>query len=46
MAIPYDVWLRVRQGKDLDIELMMWNMSKGNTTSTMWVETKGGINAR
>jgi len=38
MKIPFDVWLRVRQGKDLDTELMMWNISKSNTTSALWVE--------
>lgn len=38
MIIPFDVWLRVRQGKDLDTELMMWNISKSNTTSALWVE--------
>lgn len=38
MTIPFDVWLRVRQGKDLDTELMMWNISKSNTTSALWVE--------
>ena len=44
MIIPFDVWLKIRQGKDLDIELMMWNISKNNTASTMWIETKGGDN--
>ena len=38
MIIPFDVWLQVRQGKDLDTELMMWNISKSNTTSALWVE--------
>lgn len=38
MKIPFDVWLRIRQGKDLDTELMMWNISKSNTTSALWVE--------
>ena len=38
MIIPYDVWLKVRQGKDLDIELMWWKPS--NTTSAFWVEIK------
>lgn len=38
MIIPFDVWLRVRQGRDLDTELMMWNISKDNTTSALWVE--------
>ena len=38
MIIPFDVWLHVRQGKDLDTELAWWNIRKGNTTSALWVE--------
>ena len=38
MIIPYDVWLKVKQGKDLDTELRWWNISKSNTTSAMFVE--------
>lgn len=38
MIIPYDVWLKVRQGKDLDTELMWWRWNKSNTTSACWVE--------
>lgn len=38
MKIPYDVWLRVRQGKNLDAELGWWVISKSNTTSALWVE--------
>lgn len=38
MMIPFDVWLRVRQGKNLDTELMMWNIIKSNTTSALWIE--------
>ncbi len=40
MIIPYDVWLKVRQGKDLDTELMWWNLCKSNTTSALFVEIK------
>lgn len=40
MIIPYDVWLKVRQGKDLDTELMWWSLRKSNTTSTLFVEIK------
>lgn len=40
MKIPYDVWLKVRQGKDLDTELMFWDLCKKNTTSALFVEIK------
>lgn len=40
MRIPFDVWLKVRQGKDLDTELMFWDLCKKNTTSALWVEIK------
>lgn len=36
MIIPFDVWLRVKQGKDLETELMLFIPS--TTTSAMWVE--------
>ena len=38
MIIPYDVWLKVRQGKDLDTELTWWNLCKSNTKSALWIE--------
>lgn len=38
MKIPFDVWLQIGQGKDLDTELGWWNISKSNTTSALWVE--------
>ena len=40
MTVSFDVWLKVRQGKDLDTELMWWNLCKKNTTSALWVEIK------
>ena len=38
MIVPYDVWLRIRQGGNLDVELGWWTISKSNTTSALWVE--------
>lgn len=38
MIIPFDVWLQVRLGKDLDAELGWWSISKSNTASALWVE--------
>lgn len=38
MIIPFDVWLQVGQGKDLDVELEWWSISKSNTASALWVE--------
>lgn len=40
MIIPYDVWLKVIQGKDLDTELMWWNLCKSNTMSALYIELK------
>lgn len=40
MIIPYDVWIKVRQGNYLDTELMSWDLCKKNTTSAAWVEIK------
>ena len=36
MLIPYDVWLQVRQGQDLEVALRLFRPS--TTTSTMFVE--------
>lgn len=36
MLIPYDVWLQVRQGHDLEVVLGLFRPS--TTTSTMFVE--------
>ena len=40
MMIPYDVWLKTKYSKEIDLDtaLRWWNISKSNSASALWVE--------
>lgn len=40
MKIPYDVWLKTKYSREIDLDtaLRWWNLCKSNTTSALWVE--------
>lgn len=40
MIIPYDVWLKIKYSREIDLDtaLRWWHICKSTTTSTMFVE--------